>query len=289
MCHLLAAHAVGFDWGTMPGPLYRLIADDLRQRIESGALAPGEQLPNEKDLGEQYRASRNTVREAIRWLINRGLVEPRSGQGTFVRQKIAPFVTTLLGDWLTEEGLSGGEGSAALIEARVRNMTPTTSQPQVTPEFAEGLIARLLQVPEGTGVIVRQQKRFLNNVPWSTLTTYYPMRYVEQGAQRLRAKVDIEEGAVVYLKKELGITQIGYRDQVMVRAPDDADAKFFGLPDSGRLPVVVIYRTGFAEGLEGKTGPAPFRLTITVFPADRNEFIINVGDVSEELAEPISL
>ena len=57
-----------------------LIADDLRQRIESGTR-PGEQLPNEKDLGEQYRASRNTVREAIRWLINRGLVEPEIGTG----------------------------------------------------------------------------------------------------------------------------------------------------------------------------------------------------------------
>jgi GntR family transcriptional regulator len=270
-------------------PLYRAIADDLREQIESGTLSPGARLPNEQGLGETYSASRNTVREAIRWLINRGLVEARSGQGTYVREKIPPFVTTLSGDWQTEEeGLSAGEGSAALSEALERDMTPSTSTPDVTPEFAEGLIARLLQIPEGTGVIVRRQKRFLNQVPWSTLTTYYPMRYVEQGAQRLRAKEDIKEGVVVYLKKELGITQIGWRDQMVVRPPGDDEARFFGLPDSGRLPVVVIYRTGFADGLEGKTGPAPFRLTVTVFPADRNEFVTNVGEVGERLAEPIS-
>ena len=76
----------------------------------------------------------------------------------------------------------------------------------------------------------------------------------------------VRQGAVVYLKRELGITQVGWRDQVIVRAPDDEEDKFFSLPDSGRLPVAVIYRTSFAEGLEGKTGAAPFRLTVTVFP-----------------------
>jgi GntR family transcriptional regulator len=273
----------------MSGPLYRSIADKLREQIKSGKLAPGVQLPNEKDLGEQFEASRNTVRDAIQWLIEGGVVERRPGQGTFVRVKPAPFLTTLSGDWQTEEeGLSAGEGSAALKEASDRDMIPSTSTPDVIPEFADAQTARLLQVPEETGVIVRRQKRFLNEVPWSTLTTYYPMRYVEQGAKRLRAKEDIKEGAVVYLKNELGITQVGWRDQVIVRAPDGEEAKFFGLPESGRLPVVVIYRIGFADGLEGKKGPAPFRLTVTVFPTDRNEFVINVGDVDTRLAEPIN-
>jgi GntR family transcriptional regulator len=272
----------------MPGPLYRTIAEALRQRIESASadLHPGDQLPNEQDLGEQYSASRNTIREAIRWLINRGLVEARPGQGTFVSEKFDPFVTTLSGDWQSEGmGLSGGEGNSALQEARDREKSPVTSEPQVTPQFAEDVVARLLQVPEGTGVIVRQQRRFLDDTPWSVLTSYYPMRYIDQGAQLLRAKSDIEEGAVAYLKKELGITQIGYRDQVIVRAPEDDEARFFNLPDSGRVPVVVIYRTGFAKNTDGS--PAPFRLTVTVFPADRNQFVINAGEIGSRLAEPI--
>ena len=67
-------------------------------QIESGKLRPGQQLETELELRERYNASRNTVRDAIKWLMNFGLVETRPGQGTFVMKKIAPFVTTLSGD-----------------------------------------------------------------------------------------------------------------------------------------------------------------------------------------------
>ena len=82
----------------MANPMYRQIADDLRQTIESGTIAPGSQLPTELELRERYNASRNTVRDAIKWLINLGLVATRPGQGTFVVEKIDPFVTTLSGN-----------------------------------------------------------------------------------------------------------------------------------------------------------------------------------------------
>ena len=82
----------------MPDPMYRRIADDLRDKIESGALPHGSQLPTEIELRERYDASRNTVRDAMKWLITRGLVETRPGQGTFVVDKIVPFVTQLTGD-----------------------------------------------------------------------------------------------------------------------------------------------------------------------------------------------
>ena len=82
----------------MAEPMYRQIADDLRRKIEAGELKRGAQLPTEIDLREQYDASRNTVRDAIKWLTTRGLVETRPGQGTFVTERITPFVTTLTGE-----------------------------------------------------------------------------------------------------------------------------------------------------------------------------------------------
>ena len=62
-----------------PMPLYRKIAEDLRGQIKAGELAPGDRLKSEAELMEEYgqdgKASRNTVRDAIRLLVGRGLVE----------------------------------------------------------------------------------------------------------------------------------------------------------------------------------------------------------------------
>ena len=79
----------------MANPMYREIADDLRAQIEGGGLEPGQQLQTEIELREHYKASRNTIRDAIKLLIAWGLVETRPGQGTFVVRKIEPYVTTL--------------------------------------------------------------------------------------------------------------------------------------------------------------------------------------------------
>jgi GntR family transcriptional regulator len=113
----------------MANPLYRQIAEQLRAQINSGELAPGGQLPTELELRERYSASRNTVRDAIKWLTSLGLVETRPGQGTFVVNDIDPFVTTLSGDPLT--GLGGGEGAAYLSEVSERDRRPSTSPVQV--------------------------------------------------------------------------------------------------------------------------------------------------------------
>ena len=52
----------------MIGPLSLLVAQQLRDRIISGALALGTQSPTEKDLTDQFGLSRSTIREALRIL-----------------------------------------------------------------------------------------------------------------------------------------------------------------------------------------------------------------------------
>jgi DNA-binding GntR family transcriptional regulator len=124
----------------VPEPMYRLIAEDLRQKIESAELAPGSQLGTELELRDSYSASRTTIREAVKWLVIRGLVETRPGQGTFVTAKFEPFVTTLSGDWQEESGLGGGEGRAALAEVQARKRTPEVSEPSVEVKKAYGYV-----------------------------------------------------------------------------------------------------------------------------------------------------
>ena len=268
----------------MPEPTYRRIADDLRQRIESGVLAPGSKLPTELALRDSYRVSRNTIRDALKWLLNRGLIETRHGQGTFVARKFEPFITTLSGDWQTKNGHGGGEGQAAREEVRARNRTPRTSAPTVEIQLAGGNVAAQLRIPAGINVVSRHQELYIDGEPWSLQTSYFPMRLVEMGAWRLLDTTDVAEGVLAYLEQALHIGQIGYRDQILVRPARENEARFFRLPDDGRTPVAVLLRTGFTADPDG---PVPYRLTETLFPADRTQFVINEGDVPDRLAAAV--
>lgn len=115
----------------MAGPIYRQIADDLRRQIETGELRPGEQLRTEIELRDTYDASRNTIRDAIKLLVTRGLVEIRPGQGTFVVEKINPFVTTLTEN--PETGPGAGEEGVYIAEVAASGRTPVTSTPRALP------------------------------------------------------------------------------------------------------------------------------------------------------------
>ena len=59
----------------------------LRAMINDGGLQPGDRLPAERKLAEQFQASRASVREGIRILAESGLLESRQGAGTFVRER----------------------------------------------------------------------------------------------------------------------------------------------------------------------------------------------------------
>ncbi len=248
-------------------PMYRQIAEDLRLKIETGDLPQGSQLPTEIELMEQYNASRNTVRDAIKLLTTRTLVETRPGQGTYVVEKINPFVTTL-----TSDARSGDE-SIYIAEVEEGGRKPTLSPPRVEVQNASETIADALRLEVGAQVISRHQRRFIDGIPWSMQTSYYPMSFALSGATKLLQADSIEGGAVAYVEKELKLDQTGYRDSIAVRPPDTDESAFFRLPADGRIQVFEIFRIGFSRNGQR------LRLTITVYPADRNRFLVNVGEV----------
>jgi len=64
--------------------LYEQVVERISDQIFDGSLRKGDQLPNERALAEQYGVSRTVIREAMKTLANTGLIEVRTGQGTFV-------------------------------------------------------------------------------------------------------------------------------------------------------------------------------------------------------------
>lgn len=64
--------------------LYQEIVEQIQQQIVSGQLKPGDQIPAERELADQFGVSRTAVREAIKSLTEKGLIEVFVGRGTFV-------------------------------------------------------------------------------------------------------------------------------------------------------------------------------------------------------------
>jgi GntR family transcriptional regulator, transcriptional repressor for pyruvate dehydrogenase complex len=68
------------------GPLHEQIADQIQNMIAAQRLRPGDKLPNERDLAKTLGVSRPTIREAMRLMQHRGLIDRKPGGGTYLIQ-----------------------------------------------------------------------------------------------------------------------------------------------------------------------------------------------------------
>jgi len=76
------------DWARRPANLPGALAGELVGRIVRGQWAPGSAMPSEPALCESYSVSRTVVREAVKMLQEKGLVQVRRGSGTVVNPQV---------------------------------------------------------------------------------------------------------------------------------------------------------------------------------------------------------
>jgi len=95
--------------------LYEQIVQQVQESIHKGALKPGDQLPPERELAQQFGVSRTAVREAVKALREKGLVEAYPGRGTFITDGTSYTIGQSL-DRMMKIGQP--EGSAYLAEVR---------------------------------------------------------------------------------------------------------------------------------------------------------------------------
>ncbi|SCE71849.1 regulatory protein, gntR family [Micromonospora viridifaciens] len=67
-------------------PIYTRIVADIKGRIASGELKPGDKLPSVAELRAQYGASNTAIRNAMLVLRSEGLVQGHQGKGVYIRQ-----------------------------------------------------------------------------------------------------------------------------------------------------------------------------------------------------------
>lgn len=92
--------------------LYQRVAASITEGIEAGRWSPGSRLPGERDLAEEYKVSRPTIREAMIALEMRGWIEARHGSGLYVTKRDH-------GTGRREDALNFDVGAFDLTEARI--------------------------------------------------------------------------------------------------------------------------------------------------------------------------
>jgi len=149
-----------------PLPKYYQLKELLREKITAGEWQPGDMLPSERELSEQYHISRMTVRQALQELATEGLLRREQGRGTFVAEpKIEHGLTRLTG--FTEDIKARGLDPAARV---VRLAV-------VAPPF---LAMQALRIPPDADVVLLERLRLANGEPIALEACYLYFNGVER-------------------------------------------------------------------------------------------------------------
>src|SRR3989440_12572269 len=119
-----------------PVPLYFQVAQHLEHLIESGELAPGTRLENEIDLADRLRLSRPTMRRAIEYPVDKGLLVRKRGVGT---------------QGVHTKGQRQVELTSLYEDLAKANREPHTRGLSLATEPAPDAPALELGIPQGTG------------------------------------------------------------------------------------------------------------------------------------------
>ena len=133
--------------------LYEQIVKQIEESILKGALKPGDQLPAERDLAQQFGVSRTAVREAVKALREKGLVEAYSGRGTFVTNGTSQAIKQSL-DFMLRIGQHDGLVHLAevrqILEPEIAALAATRVQEQhlATMREAVAVMDQALRDPD---------------------------------------------------------------------------------------------------------------------------------------------
>ncbi len=149
-------------------PKYQTIAEELRIHIQAGKYSGARALPTELAIAEEYRVSRQTVRQALSVLVDGGLIEKRQGSGSYIRReppketrpqpnRCVAVITTYISDYIFPSILREVETVLAQNDC-----TPFLFSTQNQVENERKILNKLLTI-RIDGILVEGSKTVLPN------------------------------------------------------------------------------------------------------------------------------
>lgn len=207
-----------------PVPLYFQVAQHLEKLIESGAYPPGTRLDNEIVLADQLGLSRPTMRRAIEYLVDRGLLVRKRGVGTQVVQpKVRrPVELSSLYDDLASAGKQ-----------------PRTEVLSFEVEQPSEVVAEALGVAADSTVYAVERLRYTGDEPLSIMRNWVPTSVVALDAESL------QERGLYQVLRGSGVTLKIATQTIGGRAARAAEARL--LDERPGAPLLTMTRTAYDE------------------------------------------
>jgi GntR family transcriptional regulator len=251
-------------------PLYQQIFVILRNKIQSGELAPGELVMGEQELCAAFGVSRITARRALDELAQMGLVERKRGLGTRIlpAKSVAPMIASI-------DGLLENVGHIG--------RTTTVSVLEYGPVAATVETADALHLNAGEPLLRAVRVRHLGDAPMSYLMTWVPPDIGD-----LIAGQDMSQTPLLLLLEAAGVPVDTARQTISATIADATVSTALGIPagaplievrrivsDTGGRPVEyikILYRPEFyrfemamrrVEGQVGKTWESGEKIALT--------------------------
>ena len=250
---------------------YERIADDLRRQIHSGALAPGDQLPNEQTLRAEYRVSLPVVRQALDVLESEGLVDRVHGRGTYVRTPRQRVRRTPERYQWEKDRVLLPEEQRRRTGATERDTGLTMPDLEFHAEYhtvaANEDLAKVFGVPVGAKLLQRiyRTRSKQEEVPLSLIRSYLVYDVAAENSSLLDARNEPWPGGTQHQLHTIGIELDRIVDHITARPPGPEEVEALSLPPG--VSVFVLRKVSI------DTSDCVVEVSEVVIPADRTEFV----------------
>lgn len=234
-----------------PIPLYYQLKERLQAQIRSGRYQPGDRIPTETELQENYGVSRITVRNAIAALVAEELLIKKQGLGTTVAKPRIVEDSTRLRSF-TEKSMAQGAHSEE-VEAKVLRVELMPAQPRICAP---------LGIPLESRVIYVRRLRMIHDEPIAVFENYI------RSDIGVEINEDFSRSIYGIFEKDHGLTITGAERCIEASCAAGETAALLGLRQGD--PILIIRNTTFMEG------EIPIEYAEGVYRADRYKYTVKL-------------
>jgi len=229
-------------------PLYQQIQNWILDEIQAGRLEPGDQVPSEFELADQFSVSRMTARKALDNLTMRDVLYRRKGKGTYVAEGMMSY------------GLSTMLSFSQTLRAQGYTVATNVLLMDVVPASAK--VQENLQLGPDSNAIIIRRLRIVEGKPAAIHTSFLAHRYFEPILE-----VDLSAESLLEAIQRISGMRIEFsRDSVQAALASVEEADLLEIEPGD--PVLCV------EGVAYSENGQPTRFTRGIYPGNLFKFVL---------------